>query len=176
MGAGGAAGAGGSGGNAGTGGAAGGAAGTGGAAGGGGGAAGGGGGGAAGGGSADGPVDGKDAPVDGPTAEAPKDLPPDFPAGCPPAAGNEQGVGKPCTRMGGQCMGNKMATYCTCDPFYGVEPPPGIPCFCTKVGAGPCTASAACGSGARCCQYTDGMSTIWSCVPSGCLSMGGVCP
>ncbi len=95
----------------------------------------------------------------------------DLPAGCPPAAGNDKGVGTPCTMNGKQC---KNGLLCTCDPQLGTLLV-GVPCFCTlaqfaqngsKV---PCTDSVAagyCGSNATCCNY---LNAAAYCVPSICL-------
>ena len=55
----------------------------------------------------------------------------DLPAGCPPEAGNEKGVGKPCTVGGNECP-NNGTLQCTCDPFLGIKLV-GVPCFCTLV-------------------------------------------
>jgi hypothetical protein len=100
----------------------------------------------------------------------------DLPPGCPPAAGNEKSVGKPCTQGGKECG----SLQCTCDPFVGVKVV-GIPCFCTLVtlnsnpDAGDLCAALDpnfCGSNAGCCSYL----TIGTyCAPEICLP-GGVCP
>ena len=103
-----------------------------------------------------------------------------LPAGCPPEAGNEKGVGKPCTVGGNECP-NNGTLQCTCDPFLGIKLV-GVPCFCTLVtlntgspDAGDlCAAQApnACGSNAGCCSY---LSVGTYCAPSICLP-GGICP
>jgi len=104
----------------------------------------------------------------------------DLPAGCPPEAGNEKGVGKPCTVGGNECP-NNGTLQCTCDPFLGIKLV-GVPCFCTLVtlntgspDAGDlCAAQApnACGSNAGCCSY---LSVGTYCAPNICLP-GGTCP
>src|SRR5260221_3534738 len=81
----------------------------------------------------------------------------DLPAGCPPAAGNDKGVGKPCTMNGKQCQNGLL---CTCDPQLGALLV-GVPCFCTlarPANSGiqvPCTESVPasfCRSYATCCH------------------------
>ena len=52
----------------------------------------------------------------------------DLPQGCPPAAGNEKNVGKPCSVGGKECSGGLI---CACEPFAGIMPPADTPCFCT---------------------------------------------
>ena len=47
----------------------------------------------------------------------------DLPAGCPPEAGNEKGVGKPCTVGGNECP-NNGTLQCTCDTFQIGNPFP----------------------------------------------------
>ena len=95
----------------------------------------------------------------------------DLPAGCPPPAGNEKGVGTPCTRGGNQC---KNGLRCTCDPQLGALLV-GVPCFCTLAqfaqngSVTPCTDSVPtgyCGSSATCCNY---LNAAAYCVPSICL-------
>src|SRR3954452_23808574 len=54
----------------------------------------------------------------------------DLPPGCPPASGNENGVGIACTKGGGQCT---KPLICTCDPDFGVQLN-GVPCVCTIAG------------------------------------------
>lgn len=103
----------------------------------------------------------------------------DLPAGCPPEAGNEKGVGKPCTVGGNECP-NNGTLQCTCDPFLGIKLV-GVPCFCTLVSvnsnpdAGDLCAALGpnhCGTNAGCCA----VSTIGTyCAPSICLP-GGMCP
>jgi len=101
----------------------------------------------------------------------------DLPDGCPPEAGNEKGVGAPCTKGGGQCKGD---LHCACDPFLGVQLA-GVPCICTlgqlaQTGStDPCGAPLPkdfCGSNATCCPY---QTAAAFCVPSICLP-GGACP
>jgi hypothetical protein len=103
----------------------------------------------------------------------------DLPAGCPPAAGNEKGVGKPCTTGGNECP-NNGTLQCTCDPFLGIKLV-GVPCFCTlvSVNSNPdagdlCAALGAsfCGTNAGCCSYLN-IGTY--CAPDICLA-GGMCP
>lgn len=103
----------------------------------------------------------------------------DLPAGCPPEAGNEKGVGKPCTRGGNECP-NNGTLQCTCDPFLTIQLV-GVPCFCTLVhlnndpdAGDPCAALDPnfCGTNAGCCN----VSTIGTyCAPEICLA-GGMCP
>jgi hypothetical protein len=100
----------------------------------------------------------------------------DLPPGCPPAAGNDKGVGTPCTRGGKQCKG---ALLCTCDPQLGALLV-GVPCFCTlaqfaQLGStnpcGPPLTAGYCGTNATCCNY---VNTAAYCVPSICLP-GNMC-
>lgn len=53
--------------------------------------------------------------------------------------GNEQGVGKYCTKNGGQCAG-------TGSPYCSADLQAGIPSFCSK----PCSVDSDCGTGAQC--------------------------
>jgi len=101
----------------------------------------------------------------------------DLPDGCPPPAGNEKGVGTPCTMGGGQCKGN---LHCACDKTLGVTLV-GVPCFCTMFQlaptgstdpCGPPLPANFCGSNATCCPY---MTTVAYCVPSICLA-DNMCP
>jgi hypothetical protein len=94
-----------------------------------------------------------------------------LPPGCPPPAGNEKGVGTPCTMGGKQC---KNSLRCTCDPQLGALLV-GVPCFCTLAqfaqngSVVPCTDSVPagyCGSNATCCNY---LNAAAYCVPSICL-------
>jgi hypothetical protein len=109
------------------------------------------------------------------------DLALDLPPGCPPASGNEKGVGIPCTKGGGECTkaGVPPNLLCTCDEAYGLQLN-GVPCLCTLVGINfstavtdPCGAqtSPPCGSNATCCNY---MSQGYFCSPDVCLP-GGAC-
>ena len=109
------------------------------------------------------------------------DLALDLPPGCPPAGGNEKGVGIPCTKGGGECAkaGVPPNLLCTCDEAYGLQLN-GVPCLCTLVGINlstavtdPCGAqtSPPCGSNATCCNY---MSQGYFCSPDICLP-GGAC-
>ena len=106
----------------------------------------------------------------------------DLPAGCPPAAGNDKQVGKPCTRGGGECGGGASNLRCTCDDFFTIRLV-GVPCLCTVVtlnstgdpdAGNLCDIQPAsvCGTNAGCCAY---MSVGTYCVPNICLP-GGECP
>jgi len=87
-----------------------------------------------------------------------------LPAGCPPDAGNELGIGKPCTRTGSECASGMS---CTCADF-GITLPANMPCFCTNLKPGAaCLASTNCGSNAICCAI-QGLMT--GCVPNACLT------
>lgn len=93
---------------------------------------------------------------------------PEVPVGCPPAAGNENGIGTPCTKTGAECTGSLK---CSCQDWYGYAMPASMPCFCTSVTFGnTCTPS--CGSNATCCPYNVpvGGSTIAisACFPAVC--------
>jgi hypothetical protein len=99
----------------------------------------------------------------------------DLPPGCPPAAGNEAGVGAPCTMGGHECS---HGTTCACDKTLGIQLK-GVPCICTKFQiaqtadpCGPPLPSTFCGSGAKCCPY---LTAAAYCVPDICLP-GGMCP
>lgn len=100
---------------------------------------------------------------------------PDLPPGCPPGVGNENGIGSPCTRTGGECTGTLQ---CSCKDWFGYAMPAEMPCFCTSVSFGStCTA---CGSKASCCTYDVPLQTttitVSACFPSVCLSGGTECP
>jgi hypothetical protein len=106
----------------------------------------------------------------------------DLPAGCPPATGNNKGVGKPCTRGGNECQSSDSTFVCTCDNFLSIRLD-GVPCICTVVNlnntgnpdAGDLCATqspAVCGTGASCCAY---LSIGTYCAPDICLP-GGACP
>lgn len=69
--------------------------------------------------------------------------------------GNETGVGRYCTRGGGQCARNGSAVLCTAD--FDASQMSG---WCTK----PCASDAPCGSGARCTGDSRGRA----CVPTEC--------
>jgi hypothetical protein len=95
----------------------------------------------------------------------------DLPPGCPPSAGNEKGVGIPCTKNGNEC---KSGMRCSCDAILGALLV-GVPCFCTLAqfaqngSKDPCkdsVPSSYCGSNATCCDY---MNAAAYCVPSICL-------
>lgn len=103
----------------------------------------------------------------------------DLPAGCPPAGGNDKGVGKPCTMGGNECP-NSDLFRCTCDQFLTIQLT-GVPCICTilSVNSTPdagdlCAAlpSDYCGSNATCCNY---LTVGTYCAPNICLP-GGACP
>jgi hypothetical protein len=94
---------------------------------------------------------------------------PDLPPGCPPDAGNENGIGKPCTANGNECTGSLQ---CSCKNWFGYMMPSGLPCFCTNVSFGnTCTS---CGSKTSCCTFdvtTNGSTvTVSGCFPSVCLA------
>lgn len=95
----------------------------------------------------------------------------DFPEGCPPAQGDQNGIGAPCTMGGNQC---KNSQVCTCDPILGYLGPPGTPCYCTPLTFATCdqVSSDFCGASATCCSY---MSDGSLCVPTICLD-GATCP
>ena len=102
----------------------------------------------------------------------------DLPPGCPPAAANDKGVGKSCSKGGHQCSGTQI---CTCDTTFGVTPPANTPCFCTswflnQAGSQgqACDAvpAGACGQSATCCGY---MNVAAICVPEACLE-ASACP
>jgi hypothetical protein len=95
----------------------------------------------------------------------------DLPPGCPPATGNEKGVGIPCTAHGNEC---KSGMRCSCDQILGAILV-GVPCFCTLAqfaqngSTDPCKDSVPvgyCGSSATCCNY---LTSAAYCVPSICL-------
>lgn len=99
---------------------------------------------------------------------------PDVPPGCPPSAGNENGIGAPCTANGGECGGSLT---CSCDDRFNYPMPAGMPCFCTNlVFANTCSS---CGSNASCCvcdlTLTTTPITVSACFPSVCLG-NGQCP
>ena len=104
----------------------------------------------------------------------------DLPAGCPPPQENDKGIGRACTRGGGQCP-SSSDLYCTCDTVLGLTVM-GVPCVCTRIGfppvgfdAGdPCgtAPSGFCGTGATCCPY---QSVGYLCVPNICLP-DNMCP
>jgi hypothetical protein len=101
-------------------------------------------------------------PSDGTTAQ-PTDVSPQAPSASPSAgsaacgnpgdAGNEMGVGKYCTKGGGQCQGTQ-APYCSLDVKTDV---PGI---CSK----PCATAADCGTGSIC----TGSGLEMGCAPAAC--------
>jgi hypothetical protein len=104
-----------------------------------------------------------------------------LPDGCPPATGNEKGVGLPCTQGGNECKAVSSNLQCSCDPLFGAQLV-GIPCLCTLVnlaqsvpdGGTPCDNIPAgfCGSAATCCPY---MTVGYFCSPDICLA-DGICP
>lgn len=98
----------------------------------------------------------------------------DLPEGCPPTAGNEKNIGKPCSVGGKECGGGMI---CACEPYAGITPPEGTPCFCTVAILGktcddPSIPANYCGTGASCCGY---MTFGSLCVPDVCLS-AMMCP
>lgn len=102
---------------------------------------------------------------------------PDLPPGCPPSAGNEVGIGKPCTATGNECGTNLQ---CSCKNWFGYTMPAGLPCFCTNIAFG-ATCATNCGNNATCCTYDDvpvstsTAVTISACFPSVCAP-AGQCP
>jgi hypothetical protein len=118
--------------------------------------------------------------VTGPKDAQVYDLAIDLPPGCPPASGNENGVGIVCTKGGGECT---KPLICTCDPAFGLQLN-GVPCVCTLAGINtsatvkdPCSAAANgkpagfCGTDSTCCPY---MTIGYYCSPNVCLP-GGSC-
>jgi hypothetical protein len=98
----------------------------------------------------------------------------DLPEGCPPTAGNEKGVGKPCSVGGNECSAGLL---CACDENFGIKPPADTPCFCTQAILGktcsdPSIPAGYCGTGASCCGY---MAVGSLCVPDVCLT-AMMCP
>jgi len=100
---------------------------------------------------------------------------PEVPPGCPPAVGNEIGIGAPCTATGTECTGGLQ---CSCKDWFGYRMPVEMPCLCTNVAFGStCTA---CGSNATCCTYDVPIQpgatlTISACFPAACAP-GNQCP
>jgi hypothetical protein len=95
---------------------------------------------------------------------------PDVPPGCPPDAGNENGIGAPCTATGSECPGSLQ---CSCKSWFGYTMPASMPCFCTTVVFSNTCSS--CGSNASCCTYDIPVTpttpvTVSACFPSVCLS------
>jgi hypothetical protein len=100
---------------------------------------------------------------------------PEVPSGCPPSAGNEHGIGAPCSATGGECAGSLQ---CSCQDWLGYRMPVEMPCFCTNVAFG--NTCAACGSNATCCTYEVPIQpgatlTISACFPAACAP-GDQCP
>jgi len=102
----------------------------------------------------------------------------DLPPGCPPAAPNDKGIGKACTKGGSECS---AAQICTCNTYLGVTPPADTPCFCTipilnlaGSQSSPCDSVPAgtCGQNTTCCGY---QTVAAICVPNACLGAAG-CP
>jgi hypothetical protein len=101
-----------------------------------------------------------------------------LPDGCPSGVANEKGIGRPCTKGGGECGSN---LNCSCDPFLGIQLE-GVPCFCTQFnltvsvpdGGMPCDQAPAsyCGTATSCCSY---MSVGYYCLPNVCLA-DSACP
>ena len=86
-----------------------------------------------------------------------------LPAGCPPDAGNEIGIGKPCSKGGNECGSGLL---CTCGDF-GVPLPANMPCFCTNATASAkCPPNPNCGSNATCCTI---FGVVSGCIPNICL-------
>lgn len=80
------------------------------------------------------------------------------PAGCPPGAPNEKGVGGFCTKGGRQCRG-------TAAPVCSVDGSRSAPvAFCTR----PCATDDNCGSGAV-CMRDPAIPVLKGCVPKVCL-------
>jgi hypothetical protein len=94
---------------------------------------------------------------------------PDVPKGCPPDAGNENGIGKPCTANGNECTGSLQ---CSCKNWFGYMMPTSLPCFCTNVSFG--SSCSGCGSNTACCTFdvtTNGTTVkVSGCFPSICLA------
>lgn len=81
---------------------------------------------------------------------------------CIPICGNEQGVGQPCTKGGGECndfIGNG-AGFCTVD----FEDDTTL-AYCTR----PCSEDANCGSGSACVGDPDNPDGQKGCIPASCL-------
>lgn len=96
---------------------------------------------------------------------------PEVPPGCPPAAGNEIGIGAPCTRTGNECTGG---FNCSCQNWFTYPMPESMPCFCTEVAFGG-ACNSPCGSNATCCTYTISTITVSACFPAVCAP-DGQCP
>jgi hypothetical protein len=100
-----------------------------------------------------------------PTSQAPTSPNPataDKVAACvsPGAPGNALGVGKSCTKGGGECGSTSFAKICT------VDVKPDAPAFCTNA----CTPNTdQCGDGAKCLTTAFGTG----CVPDACATAGG---
>jgi len=92
---------------------------------------------------------------------------PEIPPGCPPSAGNDNGIGKPCTATGTECTGGLQ---CSCKSWFGYTMPASMPCFCTSVTFG--TTCSSCGTNAPCCTYDIPINgtpiTISACFPAVC--------
>jgi len=95
----------------------------------------------------------------------------DLPAGCPPAAANDKGIGAACTKGGNECKGGLL---CACEPHANIQPPDGTPCVCTQLIFSGCDTVPVgyCGQGATCCSY---MNSVSICVPLVCLE-NATCP
>jgi hypothetical protein len=93
---------------------------------------------------------------------------PEVPPGCPPATGNNIGIGGLCTRNGHECA-NGLS--CLCDDRLGFAMPVGMPCFCTNPAVGACAyTNPSCGTNAACCEFPVTATTLVSgCFPSVCL-------
>ena len=100
---------------------------------------------------------------------------PEVPPGCPPDAGNENGIGAPCTAEGNECPGSLQ---CSCKTWFDYPMPASMPCFCTNVIFSNTCSS--CGSNASCCTCDIPMTstssvTFSACFPSVCLN-NNECP
>jgi hypothetical protein len=95
------------------------------------------------------------------------------PAGCPPPAANENGIGKPCTMCGNECA---APLRCACDSLLGVQLS-GVPCVCTLLqfaaqgSTDPCADQGPnwCGTNTTCCNA---LAIAAYCIPDVCLPNG----
>jgi hypothetical protein len=86
-----------------------------------------------------------------------------LPVGCPPDAGNEIGIGKPCSKGGNECGSGLL---CTCGNF-AVTLPANMPCLCTNaIASASCPTNPNCGSNATCCAI---LGVVSGCIPNVCL-------
>lgn len=81
---------------------------------------------------------------------------------CLPKCGNDIGVGKPCTKDGGECNDNPVlaAKICTVD-----QVPDADLVMCT----GPCLDDSDCGADAVCTGDPEGSPAERGCVPAACV-------